>query len=386
MMFPSPPHPAPLRNPRRLGTDLAWPLLLAAALLHSARAAEPQAAPPQAPASAAAAATSEPGKKLAPSAAGSSRDIEAQLRDAMNSGDPTRKRLNLIIDGKAKAVPAAPAPAAPAVATPVPAQKMEPGLYIRARAATQHAPAPAKAAAAHEIHWSYEGEGGPQAWGQLKPEYRTCGTGKRQSPVHIEESMTLQGPAEPIRFAYQPSNGTVINNGHTIQVDVYGDNFITVRGSNFKLVQFHFHHPAEERINYKSFPMVAHLVHRNLEGQLAVVAVLLEAGEANPLINKVWTYMPLDARDSVRMPDGLLHLGELLPRDQRYYQYLGSLTTPPCTEGVLWLILKQPVTLSREQLRLFGQLYPNNARPVQPVNNRPIRDAALIAVPSGPGQ
>ena len=227
----------------------------------------------------------------------------------------------------------------------------------------------------HNIHWSYEGEGRPSEWGQLKPEYRTCDTGKRQSPIHIEDSITLQGPAEPIQFNYQPSNGTVINNGHTIQVDVQGDNFITVRGSAFKLLQFHFHHPSEERINYKAYAMVAHLVHRNADGQLAVVAVLLDPGLANAMLNKVWTYMPLDAGDKVRMPDGLLDLNEILPRDQRYYQFLGSLTTPPCSEGVLWMVLKQPVALSPEQLKLFGQLFPNNARPVQSVNERPIRDA-----------
>ncbi len=225
------------------------------------------------------------------------------------------------------------------------------------------------------MHWAYEGEGGPEAWGQLKSEFKTCAVGKRQSPIHIQESNTLQGPAEAIQFSYQPSQGTVVNNGHTIQVDVIGNNSITVRGSSYRLLQFHFHHPSEERINHKVYSMVAHLVHRNAEGQLAVVAVLLDPGAANSLINKVWTYMPLDSGDSVRMPDGLLDLNELLPKDQRYYQFLGSLTTPPCTEGVLWLVLKQPSTVSAEQLKLFSQLYPNNARPVQPVNNRPIRDA-----------
>ena len=166
-----------------------------------------------------------------------------------------------------------------------------------------------------------------------------------------------------------------MNNGHTIQVDVVGDNSITVRGSEFKLLQFHFHHPSEERVNFQSFAMVAHLVHRNAEGQLAVVAVLLEPGAANPMINKVWTYMPLDAGDRVRMPTGIVDMAELLPKDQRYYQFMGSLTTPPCSEGVLWMVLKQPVTVSREQLRMFAQLFPNNARPVQAVNGRAVRDA-----------
>jgi carbonic anhydrase len=119
--------------------------------------------------------------------------------------------------------------------------------------------------------------------------------------------------------------------------------------------------------------MVAHLVHRNEQGQLAVVGVLLDPGLANSLIKNVWTYMPLDNGDAVRMPAGLLDLNELLPKDQRYYQFLGSLTTPPCTEGVLWMVLKAPVTLGNDQLKLFGQLFPNNARPIQLANGRPIR-------------
>ena len=224
-------------------------------------------------------------------------------------------------------------------------------------------------------HWSYEGESGPEAWGNLKPDFNTCATGKRQSPINIEDGNTLQGPAEPVLFAYASSNGTVVNNGHTIQVDVQGENSITVRGSTYRLLQFHFHTPSEEQINSRRFPMVAHLVHKNNEGQLAVVAVLLDEGAANPLIDKVWTYMPLDAKDRVRMPQDLLNVSELLPTDQRYYQFMGSLTTPPCSEGVLWMVLKQPVTISKAQYKLFTQLYPNNARPVQPVNARPVREA-----------
>jgi len=347
--------------------------LLAAALLPRARAAEPAVAAPPAPA-APAPVMIEGGRK----------DIESQLRDAMNRGDPTKKRLNLIIDGKSSAAGMAANPGAappvnpvdskpPAVAGPRP---REPGLVIR----QQRPGAPPKPPEPHkDIHWSYEGEGAPENWAKLQPDYATCAGGQRQSPIAIEDNETLKGPAEAIDFRYAPSKGTVTNNGHTVEVKVYGDNSLTVRGNTYQLVQFHFHHPAEERINGQAYPMVAHFVHRNELGQLAVLAVLLEPGEPNPLIQKVWTHMPLDVNDSVRLPPDLIHVGEILPRDQRYYQYIGSLTTPPCTEGVLWLILKQPVSISREQLRLFGQLYANNARPVQPVHGRPVRDAVLIA-------
>lgn len=247
--------------------------------------------------------------------------------------------------------------------------------YIRARAAALAGHDAPKGGHGGEVHWAYEGEAGPQAWGQLKPEFNVCAIGKRQSPIHIEEASTLRGPAEPLQINYRMSNASVVNNGHTIQVDVDGDNTLMVRGSSYKLVQFHFHHPSEEKINYKGYAMVAHLVHKNAEGQLAVLAVLMDPGASNPLVDKVWTHMPLDVSDRVRMPNGLLDLKELLPEDRRYYQFIGSLTTPPCTEGVLWLVLKQPMTLSREQLKLFAQLFPNNARPVQALNNRVVREA-----------
>ena len=254
---------------------------------------------------------------------------------------------------------------------------------IKARAAmlTGHA-TPASSAQAHvsashdsDAQWSYEGENGPQAWGKLKPAFIVCATGKRQSPINIEESMTLQGPAEPLQFNYTASSGTVVNNGHTIQVDMSGDNTLTVRGSVYKLVQFHFHTPSEEQVNFRRSAMVAHLEHRNNEGQLAIGAVLLDPGVTNTMIDKVWTYMPLDLSDRVRMPAGLIDMNELLPKDQRYYQFIGSMTTPPCTEGVLWMVMKQPTQLSAAQIRLFQQLFPNNARPVQPTNGRAVRDA-----------
>jgi len=251
--------------------------------------------------------------------------------------------------------------------------------YIRAKAAALSGHGPETMAPTGDTHgnahWSYSGATGPQAWGQLKPEFAACATGQRQSPINIEDSYTLQGPAEALQFNYTPSNGTVINNGHSIEVEVQGNNTLAVRGSTYSLVQIHFHSPSEEQLNYRSYAMVAHLVHKNASGQLAVVSVLLDPGDANPLIDKIWTYMPLDINDRVRMPAGLFSLKELLPQDQRYYQYLGSLTTPPCTEGVLWMVLKQPTQISAAQLRLFQQLYPNNARPVQPVNDRPVRNA-----------
>lgn len=327
----------------------------------------------------------------APVVEGNPRDLEAQVREAMKSGTVGKKKLNLILDTRSAAgsgAPGAPPPVNPVdgdngprpppapMTPPMPAvsgsRAPEPGLLLRPRN-------PVVQAAPHkEVHWSYEGEGGPEHWAELRPEYATCAKGQRQSPIAIDDREALQGPAEPVDFHYRASLGSVTNNGHTLEVKVYGDNNITVRGTTFQLVQFHFHHPSEERINGQTYPMVAHLVHRSDSGQLAVVAVLFEVGDANPLIDKVWTYVPLDVNDTVRTPADLVHVAELLPGDQRYYQFFGSLTTPPCTEGVLWIILKQPVTLSREQMRLFTQLFPNNARPIQQRNQRPVRSAVTL--------
>jgi carbonic anhydrase len=303
------------------------------------------------------------------SSASNPKEVGNQVRDALGTSVAPNKKLVISVAGK----PGEIASHGTAAVTP---QSSRQAILARAAAmaAKEEHAAPAGAHGG-EAHWDYEGANGPQAWGALKPEFNVCAIGKRQSPINIEENATLQGPAEPVQFAYTPSIGTVVNNGHTIQVDVQGDNSITVRGQNYRLLQFHFHTPSEEQINFKRFPMVAHLVHRNAEGQLAVVAILLEQGTANALIDKVWTYMPLDANDRVRMPQDLLNLNELLPKDQRYYQFMGSLTTPPCTEGVLWMVMKQPIPMSPAQYKLFTQLYPNNARPVQPVNGRPVRSA-----------
>jgi carbonic anhydrase len=312
---------------------------------------------------------------------GSGNPMAEKIRAAMAGTVVASKKMTVTVEDKSP-LPTRPAEASHVVSPSARALASQRYNQARAAAVAGHSAGSVTAKShtvsnAHsgEAHWAYEGDTGPQAWGNLKPEFNVCAIGKRQSPINIEDGSTLQGPAEPIQFNYQPSNASVVNNGHTIQVDVQGDGAITVRGSSYRLLQFHFHTPSEEQINFKRFPMVAHLVHKNNEGQLAVVAVMLQEGEANPMIDKIWTYMPLDSGDRVRMPQGLLDVNELLPRDQRYYQFMGSLTTPPCTEGVLWMVLKQPITISKTQYKLFTQLYPNNARPVQPVNGRPVREA-----------
>ncbi len=226
--------------------------------------------------------------------------------------------------------------------------------------------------AAHAAHWDYQGDGGPQAWAQLKAEFATCSSGKRQSPIDIRDGIKVQ--LDAVQFDYRPSAFRVVDNGHTVQVNVGAGNFIEVSGRRFELLQFHFHRPSEERINGRLFDMVVHLVHKDVEGRLAVVAVLLDRGSAQPLVQAVWNNLPLEKGDEVaaRLP---MDLNELLPADRSYYTYMGSLTTPPCSEGVLWMVMKNPVPISAEQIAIFARLYPMNARPIQSASGRLIKES-----------
>lgn len=228
------------------------------------------------------------------------------------------------------------------------------------------------AASGHSAHWGYGSEGAPAAWGALKPEYLMCGIGNRQSPIDIRGGFRVD--LTPIEFDYRPTGFNVIDNGHTVQANVGYGNAITVNGRRYDLVQFHFHRPSEERVNGRAFDMVIHMVHKDVEGHLAVVAVLLEQGGAHPVIQQVWNSLPLEKNQEMTAP-APTDPAALLPSDRRYYTYMGSLTTPPCTEGVLWLVLKQPVQVSPEQLGIFARLYPMNARPVQPLAGRMIKES-----------
>ena len=225
-----------------------------------------------------------------------------------------------------------------------------------------------------EIHWSYEGEGSPANWGKLRSDYGTCATGKRQSPIDIREGI-IKVDLEPIKFNYKPTQFRITDNGHTIQVDVGEGNTIKVMGREFELVQFHFHRPSEERVNGKSFDMVVHMVHKDDDGKLAVLAVLLQKGTEHPLIQTLWNNMPLERGQSLE-PTAVIDLNQLLPpaENRAYYTYMGSLTTPPCTEDVLWMVMKQPAQVSPQQVSIFSRLYSNNARPVQSSNDRLIKE------------
>ncbi|MCF8150285.1 MAG: carbonic anhydrase family protein [Sulfuritalea sp.] len=220
------------------------------------------------------------------------------------------------------------------------------------------------------VKWSYEGEGGPANWAQLRSDYATCGNGQRQSPIDIREGIKVN--LEDIKFDYKPTQFRITDTGHTVEVHVGHGMGLTVMGKRYELQQFHFHRPSEERVNGRAYDMVVHLVHRNDEGQLAVVAILLENGSEHPLIQTLWNNLPLERETDVT-PDDVIDLNKLLPEGRTYWTYMGSLTTPPCSEGVLWMVMKQAVQISPEQVSIFSHVYRNNARPVQAANARLIK-------------
>ena len=221
-------------------------------------------------------------------------------------------------------------------------------------------------------HWNYEkGHEGPTHWAELSPEYAACGPGKHhhQSPIDIRGARKAKLP--PIQIAYQPGAFTVVNNGHTIQVNVPPGSTLTVGDRRYELQQFHFHAPSEEAISGKHGALVAHLVHKDAEGKLAVIGVLFDVGGANAVLAPVFAAMPHKAGTEAQLGQAL-DPAALLPKQLGYYEYEGSLTTPPCSEGVRWFVLQKRDTLSKEQLQAFRKLYPHNARPVQPLNGRTV--------------
>jgi carbonic anhydrase len=220
----------------------------------------------------------------------------------------------------------------------------------------------------HGTHWGYQGDIGPEAWTKLKPEFASC-AGKNQSPINV--TGTIDAQLQPVGFNYKAGGTEVVNNGHTIQVNYEPGNGISMDGTPFELKQFHFHSPSENQVNGKSFPLEAHLVHADKDGNLAVVAVMFDLGAANPAVGAAWGQMP-KAEGNAALP-AKVSASSLLPAERDYYRYNGSLTTPPCTEGVRWVVMKRPMTISKEQLEAFKTtLGFDNNRPLQPVNARPV--------------
>lgn len=218
-------------------------------------------------------------------------------------------------------------------------------------------------------HWEYKGAHGPAAWGELDSNFAECKLGKAQSPIDIRHAQ--KGHLAPLAFGYHATHAEEVNNGHTVQINLDDGGELTLDGVPYKLVQFHFHTPSEEHINGKAYPMVMHLVHKNAEGKLAVVGVMLKEGKANAALKPFFDHMPQAAGEKTQL-EGSFNIADMLPAKHDYFKYMGSLTTPPCSEGVRWQVLQQPIEVSHEQITAFHKLYKFNARPVQPLNGRKI--------------
>ena len=235
------------------------------------------------------------------------------------------------------------------------------------------APAISRAQESHASHWSYEGNGDPKHWGSLDPAFATCKMGHSQSPIDIIHPKLADLPE--LKIAYEAVPLSIINNGHTIMINYAPGSTLTVGNKTYTLKQFHFHHPSEEHVNGKGFDMVAHLVHSDSEGHLVVLAILFKVGAFNPTLEILWKNIPPELDKAIESSTVSVNVEGLLPRQYGYYTYNGSLTTPPCTEGVTWYVLRSTSTLSGEQLATITKLYPHDNRPIQKLNHREVLES-----------
>lgn len=226
----------------------------------------------------------------------------------------------------------------------------------------EHAPE----AGSGQIHWTYDGETGAGRWGELDSSFAVCAEGAQQSPVDL--AGPIPAGAEDMDIRWQPSEARVADNGHTVQVDMAAGSSITLEGRQFSLLQFHFHLPSEHAVDGGRFPMEVHFVHQAEEGDLAVVGVFMDTGESHPAIERIWGAAPGSGEPSATLPE--LDPRTLLPEESGYFRYAGSLTTPPCSEVVSWVVMTEPISVSPAQADAFAARHPMNARPVQALNRR----------------
>jgi len=224
-----------------------------------------------------------------------------------------------------------------------------------------------KPAAHATTHWAYEGDAGPEGWGELSADFKVCSLGLEQTPIDLQSAIRAEtGLVEP---SFQRMPLTVLNNGHTIQVNCIPGSHSMVSEKRFDLLQFHFHHPSEHLLSGRASEMELHFVHKSAEGRLAVLGVFIRTGGESAALAPIWAAMPPKAGDPLTV-DATIDPAALLPANRDYFRYKGSLTTPPCSEGVLWTVFKNPIEASPEQIRQFAELFPVNARPVKSLNSR----------------
>lgn len=379
MAFASDPAPLPKAEPIQITPIAPTPTQLPAnpAAAKNGQAGDPVAAPAKAPAAAKSGAVN-----VTVNGAQATRVAQQSGAPAQDPNEAVRQAIRERMQGTGElvirsvdAVPTTTAPAKPAAA------------------ATGGAPAGAKPAAAPRpaalpvVPWAYDGDRGPAMWGKLHPSYASCEKGQFQSPIDLRDGVGVDLPE--LNFELKPSLFKVLDTGKTLEVHYPAGAALKVLGNYHRLTHIEFRHPAEERINGKSFGMSMQLHFRDIPGRYAVVSVLLNpvVGRENPFIQAIWNHIPLVRNEAVSPPEQMVNLAQALPRNLAYYTYMGSLTTPPCTEGITWYVLKAPVEVSPEQIAIFARLYPNNTRPIQPTNNRLIKESRgrVVEVPIMPG-
>ncbi len=221
-----------------------------------------------------------------------------------------------------------------------------------------------------KTHWSYEGKEGPENWAKLSPEFATCEAGRNQSPINIEDS--IHAAVKSLKSIQKFPAKEILNNGHTVQINFKEGNMLALDNAAFQMKQVHFHAPSENTIHGKSFPLEAHFVHADSKGNLAVIGVMFTEGKENPALAKLWEQLPNEESATTSLKNRVTP-SELIPENKSYYRFSGSLTTPPCSEGVRWILMKTPLTASKEQIEAFKKaLHHNNNRPVQALNGRVI--------------
>lgn len=253
-------------------------------------------------------------------------------------------------------------------------------VLLIAGCARERTPPPAEPAHAAAAHWDYGMGQGPAAWGTLDPKYALCSSGRAQSPVDIAGA-TRDSTSPPVSSTYRPTplrivhhedKADMVNTGHSIQVSASGSDTVSFGSDRYVLVQFHFHSPSEHTVAGASFPLEMHLVHQTSDGRLGVVGVLIREGAFNKAFEPVWSKLPGIKGREMAHDSVLVSVEDLLPDNRTHYRYDGSLTTPPCSEGVRWFVLATPVELSAAQIAVFRAVLSGNSRPVQPLNGRAV--------------
>lgn len=227
--------------------------------------------------------------------------------------------------------------------------------------------------------WHYQGAEGPANWGKLSPTFAACGTGKSQSPIDISKpargataQLKTTLPPAALRIVHHEHLADGINNGHTIQINYTGADTLTLGDASYQLAQYHFHGPSEHTVDGKHFPMEMHMVHKSADSKLAVVAAFIAEGTHNKAFDPVWANLPKQKGVETHYPAVKVDVDALLPTVRTSYRYDGSLTTPPCSEGVKWVVMTTPIQLSREQVGAFTSVIKDNNRPVQALNGRKV--------------